>query len=100
MELIAISGLRLRRAVLGTLLEAHRPLTVDEVVATIVASGCTTRPGLAKPMHMVIADMLAYQVRAGRVRRTRRATYQVIRGAIPSTTQWRCRHWRDGFDCY
>lgn len=96
MELIPISGLRLRRAVLGVLLEAHWPLTVGEVVDAIRANGCTTRPNLAKPMHMVVADMLAYQVRAGRVQRTRPATYAPIRSAIPKTTQWRCRHWRDG----
>lgn len=95
MELTPLSGLRLRRAVLGTLLDAHRPLTVGEVVDAIRADGFTTRPELAKPMHMVVADMLAYQVRAGRVRRTSRATFVVIRSAIPSTTQWRCRHWRD-----
>jgi len=91
-----IEGLRLRRAVLGTLLAAHRPLTVSEVVAELRAAGCTTSPRLAKPMHMVIADMLAYQVRAGRVRRTARATYAPVRQRIPKTTQWRCRHWRDG----
>ena len=100
MDLIPISGIRLRRAVLGALLEAlmegRGPLTVGEVVDAIRAQGCTTWAGLAKPMHMVIADMLAYQVRAGRVRRTGRATYQVIRSAISNTTQWRCRHWRDG----
>ena len=96
MELTPIFGLTLRRAVLGTLLQAQRPLTVGEVVDAIAAAGCTTSPHLAKPSHMVIADMLAYQVRAGRVRRTSRATYAVIRSAIPSTTQWRCRHWRDG----
>lgn len=101
MELIVIAGIRLRRAVLGTLLEARGPMSVGAVVDVIRAQGCTTWAGLAKPMHMVIADMLAYQVRAGRVRRTGRATYQVIRSAISNTTQWRCRHWRDGLtvDC-
>ena len=55
-----------RRAVLGTLLEAHWPLTVGEVVDAIRAAGCTT--------------------------------YAPIRSAIPTTTQWRCRHWRDGLN--
>ena len=96
MELIPIYGLRLRRAVLGTLLSANRPLTVGEIVAAIEAAGCTTSPSLAKQSHRVIADMLAYQVRARRVRRVRRATYAVVRSAISNTTQWRCRHWRDG----
>jgi hypothetical protein len=39
--------------------------------------------------------MLAYQVRAGKVRRVARATYAPRRDKIPTTTQWRCRHWRD-----
>ena len=51
---------------LGTLLEAHWPLTVGEVVDAIRAAGCTT--------------------------------YAPIRSAIPTTTQWRCRHWRDGLN--
>lgn len=90
-----ISGLRLRRAVLGILLAARRPLTITEVIAELHAAGFTTWSLGPRPPQQVIADMLAYQVRAGRVRRTARATYAPERDKIPTTTQWRCRHWRD-----
>ena len=95
MELRPISGLTLRRAVLGLLLDAGRPLTVREVVDHLQHAGVTTSPWCVKPPHMVIADMLAYQVRAGRLRRTRRATYVVIASSMSRSTQRRCRRWRD-----
>jgi len=96
MELLPISGLTLRRALFAVLLAAGRPVTVTEVVDTLHAAGVTTWSWTSKPPHMVIADMLAYQVRAGRVRRTERATYQVISSSISRSTQRRCRHWREG----
>lgn len=95
MELRPIGGVRLRRAVLGILLAAHRPLTVAEVVTDLHSAGFTTWSLGPRPPHVIIADLLAHQARAGRVRRTARATYAPNRGNIPSTTQWRCRHWRD-----
>lgn len=95
-EPVVISGLRMRRALLGILLEARRPMSVSEVVAALRAAGVTNMPWHAKPIHMVIADMLAYQIRTGRVRRTARATYEVIPSTMSRSTQWRCRHWRDG----
>ncbi len=95
MDLRPISGLTLRRALLGTLLVAGRPLTVGEVVDELHAAGVTTLPWHAKPVHKVVADMLAHQVRAGRVRRTRRATYAVIASSMSRSTQRRCRRWRE-----
>ena len=95
MELRPISGLTLRRAMFAVLLDAGRPLTVSEVVERLQGAGVTTPAAVTKPPHMVIADMLAYQVRAGRVRRTERATYQVISSSISRSTQRRCRQWRD-----
>ena len=97
-EPVVVAGLRLRRALLGILLDAGRPLTVSEVAAALRAAGVTNMPWHAKPFHMVIADMLAYQIRTGRVRRTARATYEVIPSSMSRSTQWRCRHWRDGLD--
>jgi len=93
---IAVRGLQLRRALSGVLLEAGRPLTIGEVVAALRMAGVVLMPWHAKPMHMVIADMLAYQIRTGRVRRTARATYEVIPSSMSRSTQWRCRHWHDG----
>jgi len=94
MELRPIGGVRLRRAVLGILLAAAGPLTITEVIAELQAAGFTTWSLGPRPPHAIIADMLAYQVRSGRVRRTGRATYAPNRDKIPSTTQWRCRRWR------
>jgi len=95
MALRTISGLALRRAVFAVLLDARRPVTVTEVVDALHGAGVTTWSSSSKPPHRVIADMLSYQVRAGRVRRNERATYQVISSTISRSTQRRCRHWRD-----
>ncbi len=95
MELLPISGLTLRRALFGVLLKAGRPITVREVLDQLQDAGVTTSAWCVKPPHMVIADMLAYQVRAGRVRRTKRATYVVIASSMSRSTQRRCRRWRD-----
>jgi len=54
----AISGLLLRRAVLGILLAAHEPLTAREVAA-LRLGGAPTQPMLSKGTSRVIADLLA-----------------------------------------
>ena len=95
MELRSISGLTLRRAVFAILLEERGPLTVGEVVEALHAAGVTTYSWTGKPTHRVVADMLAYQVRGGRVRRVERATYQVIASSMSRSTQRRCRQWRE-----
>ncbi|MCE9622248.1 MAG: hypothetical protein K8R99_07895 [Actinomycetia bacterium] len=97
MTLQPISGLTLRRALIGILLDARRPLTVAEVVAALSVAGVTTPPR-AKPINMVIADMLAYQVRIGRVARVHRATYATIPSSMSRSMRHRCRHWRDRLD--
>lgn len=94
MELTPIDGLTLRRALIGILLDAGRPLTIAEVVAALHAAGVTPPPR-AKPTNMVIADMLAYQVRIGRVARVRRATYAAVPASMSKSMRHRCRHWRD-----
>lgn len=70
-------------------------MTVGEVVEALHFAGVTTSSWTAKPPHRVVADILAYQVRAGRVRRTERATYQIIPTSLSRSTQRRCRQWRD-----
>lgn len=95
MELLSISGLTLRRAVFAVLLNAGGPVTVGEVVKALHAAGVTSYSWTGKPTHRVVADMLAYQVRAGRVRRVERATYQVIPASMSRSTQRRCRQWRE-----
>jgi hypothetical protein len=41
-----------------------------------------------------ISDVLRYQVRLGRVRRVERGAYEVVPGAMPKATAWRCVNWR------
>ena len=95
MELLAITGITLRRAVLGILLAAHAPMTPQEVIAELHGHGVTTLPHLKKDPHRVIADLLAHQARIGTVRRVRRGVYVVIRNSMSHSTRWRCLHWRD-----
>ncbi len=94
MELEPISGLMLRRALFAVLLDARRALTIAEVVEALRVAGVTVSQ-TNKPPNKIIADMLAYQVRAGRVTRTGRATYVVIPAALSRSTQRRCRLWRE-----
>ena len=94
MTLCPISGLTLRRALLGVLLDARRPLTVQEVVDELLMAGVTP-PTRVKSINKVIADMLAHQVRIGRVVRVRRATYAVIPSSMSRSMRYRCRRWRD-----
>ena len=58
-EPLPITGLLLRRAVLGTLLAAGRPLTAREVVDALAVAGATTGSHLTKGPSRVIADLLA-----------------------------------------
>ena len=80
-----IRGLLLRRAVLGVLLRERGSMTVAEVVSELHARGVTTSAATHKPPNAVVADLLGYQVRIGRVVRIR-----------SRTTKWRCLHWQDG----
>ena len=77
-EPIGIGGLLLRRAVLGTLLAAGRALTAKEIAEALRQSGATTRPTLTKAPSRVIADLLAHQVRTGKVRKTGPGTFAVV----------------------
>ena len=55
-----IIGIQLRRAVLGTLLSAGRPLTANEIVGALHARGVTTGDWLTKGPSRVIGDLLAF----------------------------------------
>lgn len=77
---------------LGILLVAARPMSVGEVVAELHRHGVTTAPWLSNGAPRVVADMLAYQMRAGRVRRTGPARYELTM-TMSRTTEWRYRNW-------
>jgi len=91
----AISGLLLRRAVIGILLAAGEPLTAREIAADLRLGGVTTNPLLSKGTSRVVADLLAYQARVGRVRKLGPATFVVLPGSMSRSTRWRCLRWRD-----
>jgi|JI9StandDraft_2_1071091.scaffolds.fasta_scaffold91184_3 hypothetical protein len=93
-EPLAITGLLLRRAVLGTLLAAARPLTVREVVEALAAAGATTSPHLSKAPNRVLADLLAHQARIGKVRRVAPGTYAVVPDSMSRSTRRRCLRWQ------
>ena len=56
-ELVPIRGIRLRRAVMGTLLVAERPLCIAEIVEQLAANGMTTMPHLTRTPNRVVADL-------------------------------------------
>ncbi len=94
MELQPIGGLLLRRAVLGILLAAGGPLTAAEVAELLHRSGATTRPALTKGPSRVIADLLAYQARLGRVEKRGPATFAVVPASMSRSTRRRCLRWQ------
>jgi hypothetical protein len=79
--------LDVRRAVLGVLLRAGRPLCVIEVVA-----------GLQREILGIsgkrVADVLRFQVAAGRVRRVARGVYELDPTTMSPSTRWRSLNWQ------
>ena len=98
MQPTPIIGIQLRRAVLGTLLSAGRPLTANEIVGALHARGVTTGDWLTKGPSRVIGDLLAYQVRIGRVVKTGPGTFRAVPGSMSRSTRWRCLHWEQLLD--
>ena len=50
---------------------------------------------LSKGPSRVIADLLAYQARVGKVRKVGPATFAVVFLSMSRSTRWRCLHWRN-----
>ncbi len=50
---------------------------------------------LLKGPSRVIADLLAYQARVGKVRKVGSATFVALPGSMSRSTRWRCLHWRN-----
>ncbi|MDO8391114.1 MAG: N-acetyltransferase [Actinomycetota bacterium] len=93
-EPLPISGLLLRRAVLGTLLAVRRPLSPSDLAAALAAAGVTTCPNLTKGPSRVIADLLAHQVRIGKVAKVGPALFAVLPGSMSRSTRQRCLRWQ------
>jgi len=49
--------------------------------------------GVGRPPHKVIASLLGHQVTTGKVRRTGRATYELVPWRMSRATKWRYEHW-------
>ena len=87
----------LRRAIVGTLLRASRPMSVAEIIATVLVS----RPLIADGHPLTpknTSDVLGYQTRIGRVRRVRRGVYEAIPATWPRSTAWRYINWESSWD--
>jgi len=92
-----------RRAVLGALMRAGRPLTVDQLVMALAAQGVDgpdLQGGSRRPPGKVVVDVLRYQMSLGRVRRVARATYEVLPDQLSVSMRWRCLHWRQLSDTW
>lgn len=79
---------------IGILLAAGRPLRVEEVVEELHRAGVRPSERLTKSERQTIGDLLAYQVRAGRVRRVSRGVYAVVPESMSRSTRWRRLHWQ------
>lgn len=91
-----LHGFRLRRAVLGILLRAGRPMTTAAVAHELTIAGFTTPEHLAKSTQRLIANLLAYQHRARHVRRVGPATYELDPAWVATlsrSTRWRYSNW-------
>jgi len=97
-RVVIISGLRLRRAVLGILLDARGPMAVHDVVRALARAGVTTDPRLVRDPGRVVSDLLSYQARLGRVRRVAHGAYEALAERISPAMRSRARHWARGLD--
>jgi hypothetical protein len=80
--------LDVRRAVLGVLLRAGGPVSVVEIVAELHRQ---TPVGISGKR---VADVLRFQVSAGRVRRVTRGVYQIDPSTMSPSTRWRSLNWQ------
>jgi hypothetical protein len=90
MERVPVRRIDVRRAVLGALLGSDRALSAAELARGlgIVGDTATGRSG-----RKVIADLLAYQCRLGRIRRVGRGRYIAVPSAMSRAMRWRCDNW-------
>jgi hypothetical protein len=85
-----ISGTRLRRAVVGVLLVARQPQSIDDVLRGLRSRGLTPPDGQQRTRRKIVADVLRYQATLGRVRRLERGVYEVVPGALSRSMRDRC----------
>lgn len=78
-----LRGRGLRHLLVVTLADANRPLALSELAEAVTSQGATLPDQATK----ALSDALRWELRAGRVRRVRRGTYEFA-GAPPSTLRW------------
>jgi hypothetical protein len=92
-----MSEISMRRAIVGTLLRAGRPMSITELnAAVLVSRSAADTAQLLTPK--LISDVLRYQIRLGRVRRVRRGVYEAIPAAWSRSTAWRYVNWETTWD--
>jgi len=84
-------GIKLRRAVLGLLLRAGQPMSVDALLDALSEIGCEPAPHPPRTARKALADVLAYQCRLGRLERVTRGTYRVLPNAISPSMRSRAQ---------
>lgn len=84
-----IAGRELRYRLTMLLREAHRPLTVRELLETLDQAD----HAVAGRPSKTVSDALRWEIRRGRVVRVGRSTYAIAR-IPPSTLRW-IRRWLD-----
>lgn len=87
-----IARIELRRAVLGVLLNAPRPLSIADIERCLADHGLMPYPYAwgGRTVRKLFADLLAHQWRIGRVQRVARGQYQIVPSAISPSMRYRC----------
>ncbi|MCU1360154.1 MAG: hypothetical protein JWN99_1443 [Ilumatobacteraceae bacterium] len=77
-----ISGLRLRRAILGVLLVEDGPMSIDQITSVLAQRGLSAPTTPRRTQRKAVADVLRYQSTLGRVVRVERGVYEAVRHSI------------------
>lgn len=95
-----ISGIRLRRAIVGVLLVTRFPMTIEQVDRAMgshalspAVSASARSAGAAtvrRAQHKAIAEVLRYQASLGRVRRVQRGLYEAMPDGMSRSMRDRC----------
>jgi len=93
-KLTLLHGIDLRRAVIGILLAADRPLSAADIVQRMHQAGATPATAPGRRPTQVVSDVVAYQRRLGRVRRIERDRHLAVPTAMSPAMRSRSRHWR------
>jgi hypothetical protein len=89
--------LAVRRAVVGTLMRAHRAMSAAEIRDDVLASRSMLwrdRPLTAKK----VTEVLRYQAKKGRVERAGHDRWFVPRDGFSKTSRWRYENWERDWD--